>query len=149
MIELAELYVDTVRHADWALFAKNGTDVTTACVTIARAETGKRKVLVASHAYHGAAPWCIPSSAGIVDGDRAHLIYYEYNDLASVEEAVAAAGDDLAAILTSPFKHDAFMDQELADPAFARGLRRICDDKGAALILDDVRAGFRLNVGGS
>ncbi len=149
IVELAELYVETVRHADWALFAKNGTDVTTACVTIARAETGKRKVLVSGHAYHGAAPWCTPSSAGVVDGDRAHLIYYDYNDLASVEKGVAAAGDDLAAILTSPFKHDAFMDEELADPAFARGLRRICDDKGAALILDDVRAGFRLTVGGS
>jgi glutamate-1-semialdehyde 2,1-aminomutase len=149
IVELAELYVETVRHADWALFAKNGTDVTTACVTIARAETGKRKVLVSSHAYHGAAPWCTPSSAGVVDGDRAHLIYYEYNDLESVEQAVAAAGDDLAAILTSPFKHDAFLDEELVDPAFAHGLRRICDDKGAVLILDDVRAGFRLTVGGS
>jgi glutamate-1-semialdehyde 2,1-aminomutase len=149
MVELAELYVETVHHADWALFAKNGTDATTACVTIARAETGRRKVLVSSHAYHGAAPWCTPSSAGIVEGDRAHLIYYEYNDLASVEKGVAAAGDDLAAILTSPFKHDAFMDEELANPAFARGLRRICDDKGAVLILDDVRAGFRLTVGGS
>jgi glutamate-1-semialdehyde 2,1-aminomutase len=149
MVELAELYVDTVRHAEWALFAKNGTDVTTACVTIARAATGKRKVLVSDHAYHGAAPWCTPSSAGIVDGDRAHLIYYQYNDLQSVEEAVATAGDDLAGIITSPFKHDAFADEELVDPAFARGLRRICDQQGAALIMDDVRAGFRLTVGGS
>ena len=49
----------------------------------------------------------------------------------------------------SPFKHDARHDQELVDPAFANGLRAVCDDTGAALILDDVRCGFRLAHGGS
>ncbi len=149
MVELAELMVDRVTGADWALFGKNGTDATTGCLTIARSATERRKVLVAEHAYHGAAPWCTPSSAGVVDGDRAHLLYYEYNDLESVERAVAEAGDDLAGILVSPFKHDAFDHQELVEPAFAKGLRRICDDKGAALILDDVRAGLRMHHGGS
>ncbi len=46
-VELAELFVATVPHADWAMFAKNGTDATTSCVTIARALSGKRKILVA------------------------------------------------------------------------------------------------------
>jgi glutamate-1-semialdehyde 2,1-aminomutase len=149
MVELAELLVDTIGHADWAIFAKNGTDATTACVTIARSGTGKRKVLLAKGAYHGAAPWCTPSHAGVVEGDRAHFLYYDYNDLASVEAAVEQAGDDLAGILVSPFKHDAFADQELLDPEWARALRRICDERGAALMLDEVRAGFRLNFGGS
>ena len=63
--------------------------------------------------------------------------------------AAAEAGDDLAAILVSPFKHDAGYDQELVDPAFARGLRALCDATGAALILDDVRCGFRLHLGSS
>jgi glutamate-1-semialdehyde 2,1-aminomutase len=58
MVDLAELLVRTVRHADWAMFAKNGTDATTMCCTIARARTGRSKVLVASGAYHGSAPWC-------------------------------------------------------------------------------------------
>ncbi|MGH2633880.1 MAG: aminotransferase class III-fold pyridoxal phosphate-dependent enzyme [Tepidiformaceae bacterium] len=48
-----------------------------------------------------------------------------------------------------PFRHDAGLDQELVDPAFARGLREICDREGAALILDDVRCGFRLSLQGS
>ena len=56
MVELAELMVDTVAHADWALFSKNGTDATTLCVTIARAATGRKKVLKFTNAYHGAAP---------------------------------------------------------------------------------------------
>ena len=64
-------------------------------------------------------------------------------------EAAADAGDDLAGILVSPFRHDAGFDQELVDPAFARGLRELCDAAGAALILDDVRCGFRLHLGSS
>jgi glutamate-1-semialdehyde 2,1-aminomutase len=149
MVDLAERLVDVVAHADWAMFAKNGTDATTTCVTVARSATERRKVLVAEGAYHGSAPWCTPVIAGIVPEDRAHLLHYTYNDLESVEKAVSLAGDDLAAIVVSPFKHDARHDQELVDPVFARGLRAICDDTGGALILDDVRAGFRLAHGGS
>lgn len=149
MVELAELMVATVDHADWAMFAKNGTDATTICCTIARARTGRDKILVATGAYHGAAPWCTPRPSGVTAADRANLGYYTFNDLASVQAAASAAGDDLAAILVSPFKHDAGFDQELVDPEFARGLRQLCDERGAALILDDVRCGFRLHLGSS
>jgi glutamate-1-semialdehyde 2,1-aminomutase len=149
MVELAERLVDLVPHADWALFQKNGTDATTLAVSIARAATGRRKVLVARGAYHGSAPWCTPRPAGTTPEDRAHLLTFVYNDLASVETAAAEAGDDLAAILVSPFRHDARFDQEDCDPAFARGVRDLGDRHGAALILDDVRAGFRLHLGGS
>jgi glutamate-1-semialdehyde 2,1-aminomutase len=149
IVELAELLVATVRHADWAMFAKNGTDATTMCCTIARAQTGKSKILVAAGAYHGAAPWCTPRLAGVTSADRANLGHYGFNDLESVTAAAAAVGPDLAGIVVSPFKHDAGYDQELVDPAFARGLRELCTDVGAALILDDVRCGFRLHLGSS
>jgi len=149
MVELAELLVSTVQHADWAMFAKNGTDATTICCTIARAHTGRSRILAATGAYHGAAPWCTPRLAGVTAEDRANLGYYTFNDLASVTAAAAEAGQDLAAIVVSPFKHDAGFDQELVDPAFARGLRELCSQTGAALILDDVRCGFRLHLGSS
>ncbi|MEU6262849.1 aminotransferase class III-fold pyridoxal phosphate-dependent enzyme [Saccharopolyspora shandongensis] len=148
-VEYAELLVDTVPAADWAMFCKNGTDATTTCVTIARAAAGKRKILVANGAYHGAAPWCALRGAGVTSEDQAHLIHYEYNDLASAEQAAAEAGDDLAAILVCPMRHDVRRDQELAEPEFARGLRALADRTGAALILDDVRCGHRLDLGGS
>jgi glutamate-1-semialdehyde 2,1-aminomutase len=148
MVELAEALVATVRHADWAMFAKNGTDATTACCTIARAQTGRKRILVARGAYHGAAPWCTPRPPGTTPEDRANLGYYEFNDLDSAR-AAAEAGPDLAGIMVSPFRHDAGYDQELVDPAFARGLRKLCDAAGAALILDDVRCGFRLALGSS
>lgn len=149
LVELAELMVETVPHADWAMFSKNGTDATTACVTIARAGTGRRKVLVARGAYHGAIPWCTPSVAGVTEEDRAHLIHYDYNDAASLEAAVDQAGNDLAAILVSAFKHDLGKDHILPTREFANRARALADRAGAALIVDDVRAGFRLDLGGS
>ena len=149
MVELAEVMVGRVRHADWAMFAKNGCDATTLALMLARAATGRRKILVARGSYHGTAPWCTPQPLGTTPEDRLNLIYFTYNDLESARVAVAEAGDDLAGIIVNPFRHDAPLDQELVDPSFARGLRAICDATGAALILDDVRCGFRLHLGSS
>jgi glutamate-1-semialdehyde 2,1-aminomutase len=144
IVDLAESLVRMISHADWAMFCKNGTDATTMAMTVARAQTRRRKILVASGSYHGSAPWCTPVPAGTLPEDRAHLIPYAYNDIESLEAAAALAGDDLAGLFATPFKHDAFQDQALADPEYARRARAICDARGALLIVDDVRAGFRL-----
>ena len=149
MVDLAELFVETVPHADWAMFAKNGTDVTTLGLMVARAQTKRRVVLVAAGSYHGAAPWCNPWPRGILPEDRAHISYFTYNDLASARAAAADAASDLAGVIVTPFRHDAGHDQELVDPAFAHGLRELCDETDAVLVLDDVRAGLRLDPGGS
>jgi glutamate-1-semialdehyde 2,1-aminomutase len=149
MVELAERLTGLVTHADWAMFSKNGTDATTICVTLARGGTGKRKILLATGAYHGAVPWCTPHPYGVTPEDRAHVIRFKYNDVASLEAAVDQAGNDLAAILVSAFRHDYGLDQELPDPAFAARARALADANEAALILDDVRAGFRLSLHGS
>src|SRR5213076_1859625 len=119
-VGLAELVVETIPHADWVLFAKNGTDATTACVTIARAGTGRRKVLVARGSYHGAVPWCTPSLAGVTTEDRAHILHFDYNDVASLEAAVDQAGNDLAAVIITAFRHDIARDQDLPTQAFAK-----------------------------
>lgn len=144
MVELAEALVGMVSHADWAIFCKNGTDATTMALTTARAHTKRRKVVRARGAYHGAAPWCVPRPSGVIDSDRANQIFCDYNDVASLEAAVAEAGDDLAAVFAAPFRHDAFIDQAEPDPAYARRARELCDATGALLVVDDVRAGFRL-----
>ncbi|HEY4098593.1 MAG TPA: aminotransferase class III-fold pyridoxal phosphate-dependent enzyme [Baekduia sp.] len=150
MVELAERWVDQVPHADWAMFAKNGSDATMLALVIARASTGRSKVLVAHGSYHGIAGWSLgPDAQGMTPQDHANTIFFDYNDLASVESAVALAGDDLAAIVATPIRHDVFRDLELPDPEFARGIRAICDRTGAALIIDDVRCGLRLDTRGS
>ena len=78
-VDLAEAFVETVTHADWAMFCKNGTDATTMALMACRAYRGRRKVLIASGSYHGAAPWCTPVPNGTLADDRAHFIYYQYN----------------------------------------------------------------------
>lgn len=148
-VELAELLTRTVDHADWAMFAKNGTDATTLSLTLARAHTGRRVILVAENAYHGAVPWCNPNTSGVLPADRAHLAYYRFNDLEGVRALAEQHRGDLAGIIVSAFRHDAGDDQELPTPEFAQGLREICDEQRAVLILDDVRAGFRIAHGGS
>lgn len=149
MVELAEDFVAMVPHADWAMFQKNGGDATTACVTIARAGTGRRKILVARGSYHGALPWCSPSVAGVTSEDRAHLLHFEYNDVAGLRAAVDEAGKDLAAILVTAFRHDMGRDLELPTREFALAARAACDAADAALIIDEVRAGLRLDIRGS
>ncbi|MFN3513689.1 MAG: aminotransferase class III-fold pyridoxal phosphate-dependent enzyme [Phenylobacterium sp.] len=144
MVRLAEAMVELVSHADWAMFCKNGTDATTMALMIARKHTGRKTVVLAKGAYHGAAPWCTPVKAGVTPEDRANQIFCEYNDVESLEAAVRAAGDDLAAIFAAPIKHDAFVDQMAPTPEYARRARELCDAQGALLVVDDVRAGLRL-----
>jgi glutamate-1-semialdehyde 2,1-aminomutase len=148
MVELAELLVETVGPADWAMFGKNGTDATSLAVTIARAATGKRKILKGTTAYHGANAWFNPNPLGSTPEDRANIIFFEFNDVASLEAAAAEAGDDLAGVIVSPFKHDGPADdQRLAEIEFARAVRALADRNAAVLIMDEVRTGFRLVTG--
>ncbi len=149
MVELAELMVDTVAHADWAMFAKNGNDATTLCVTIARAATGRRKLLKFTNAYHGATPWASPSLVGVTAEDRANVVEFAFNDLAAAERAAAEHDGDVAAIIATPYQHDTFIDQQPAAAEFVHGLRALADRIGAVLILDDVRCGFRYDLAGS
>lgn len=147
MVDWAERMVARIAHADWVMPCKNGTDATTMAMTIARAATGRRRVLLADGAYHGAAPWATPVRAGTLPEDRAHLGYFRYNDIADLERAVAQAGDDLAAVMAAPFRHDAFTNQEQPSAAYAQAVRALCDRAGALLVVDDVRCGFRLARG--
>ena len=149
VVDLAEKLIKLVDSADWALFAKNGTDATTTCLTISRAVTGKKKILVAKGSYHGSAPWCTPVATGVVEEDISNLVFFEYNNSISLEEAAKGAGADLAGIILTAFRHDVRRDQELLKKAFLKKAREICDKKNAVLILDDVRAGFRINRRGS
>ncbi len=145
IVELAEALVAQVTHADWALFCKNGGDATTMALMVSRAHTRRKTIIRARGAYHGCAPWCSSRDAGVTQEDKAHQIICDYNDVASLEAAVEAAGDDLAAIFAAPLKHDAFVDQALPDPTYARRARELCNATGALLVVDDVRAGLRIS----
>ncbi len=146
MVELAELLVDITPWADWAWFAKNGTDATVYAASVARTATGKHSILRARGAYHGASPtWTANGPEESAEG----TIEYEFNDLGSVRAALDAAEGDAAGIMVSAFRHDVGYDQEMPTTEFAQGLRDLCDANDIVLILDDVRGGFRLDLAGS
>jgi glutamate-1-semialdehyde 2,1-aminomutase len=144
MVDLAEAFVGMVTHASWAIFCKNGTDATTMATVVARAQTKRRKLLYAKGTYHGAAPWCTPVDAGILPEDRAHIVYYDYNDPQSLEAAFREHAGDIAGLFVTPLVHEVFIDETDPTIEFATHARRLCDEHGALLIVDDVRAGFRV-----
>jgi glutamate-1-semialdehyde 2,1-aminomutase len=148
-VELAELLVDITPIADWAVFAKNGSDVTSWSLAVARAHTRRNKVIMAAGAYHGAHPWCTPISTGIPDAERANVLTFRYNDLDDLRRVVAENRGDIAGLILCPFRHDAFHESEMPAPGFHQAVRELCDQEGIVLVLDDIRAGFRLHLGGS
>lgn len=145
MVVLAEDFVSMISHADWAIFCKNGSDATSMAMVTARAYRDRKKILVAKGTYHGASPWNTPSLKGIVPEDRAHVITFDYNDLDSARAAFKSAEGDVAGVFATPFRHEVFADQFLPSAEYATGLRRLCDDADALLIIDEVRTGFRLS----
>ncbi|MBW2091084.1 MAG: aminotransferase class III-fold pyridoxal phosphate-dependent enzyme [Deltaproteobacteria bacterium] len=148
-VELAEYLVALIASADWALFGKNGSDAVNCAVMVARAHTGKRKIIMAEGTYHGIGPWCIPNTTGITQEDRVNVLTFPYNEPEILEKILQTNQDDAAAIIVTPFKHEFAHDQEMPTDAFLSCLKTICKPEGPVLIMDDVRAGFRLHMAGS
>jgi glutamate-1-semialdehyde 2,1-aminomutase len=78
-----------------------------------------------------------------------HIGHYDPNDIGSLESLLRTHAGSVAAVFVSPFRHDVFRDQTTPDAIFAKAVRRCCDESGALLVLDDIRAGFRLARDGS
>jgi glutamate-1-semialdehyde 2,1-aminomutase len=149
IVELAELMTGLIGHGDWAWFAKNGSDATRFALQVARAHTGKNTAIRGEHAYHGWGSTWMGAAAGMTPSATDFQLTYTYHDLESVRAAAVEAGDDLAAVVVSAVEYDASGSWTAPDQAFVRGVRDLCDATGAVLVLDDVRAGFRLDLGGS
>ena len=149
-IELAELLVDTVACADWAFFAKNGNDVTTAAIMTARAHTHKKKIIFVNGFYHGVSPWTQKIDyPGVLPEDVANNLYVDWNDFEALEKVVAQNEGEIAAFISTPYLHGNFFDNQLPAEGYWQKVRKLCTDKGIVLIVDDVRAGFRLDLAGS
>lgn len=150
MVELAELLVDTIDGADWAFFAKNGGDTTSLALMIARAATGRDKVILFDGHYHGVAPWTQRlGHPGITAADVANNLYATWGDLPGLERLIAENKGRIAALLATPYHHPVFQDNALPDPVWWPAVRKLCTDNGIVLAIDDVRAGFRLDNRGS
>ncbi|WP_243231127.1 aminotransferase class III-fold pyridoxal phosphate-dependent enzyme [Microbacterium sp. CIAB417] len=150
MIDLAELLVDTVASADWAFFAKNGGDTTTLAIMTARAATGRRRIVFIEGYYHGVAPWTQKLDyPGVLDTDVQGNIEVPWNDIEAMRLVFTEHRGEIAALIAQPYKHGNFFDNALPAQGYWQAVRRLCDEHGVVLIVDDVRAGWRLDLAGS
>jgi len=149
MVELAEKLVAMTPGADWAMFAKNGSDVCTWALSVARRATGRDLVAMVDGTYHGVHGWCNPLGRGFPDSERASMVRFAWNDAAALEALFGEYEGRIAAVITTPFRHEARYDSVMPDPGFFEKVRSLCTTNGAVMIVDDVRAGFRLHPGGS
>ncbi len=150
MIDCAELLVDTVNCADWAFFAKNGNDVTQAAIMTARAHTHRKKIIFFNGFYHGVSPMVQKIDyPGVLPEDVANAIYVNWDDIDGLKQAIEENKGEIAGLIAQPYNHGNFNDNSISSKEFWQQVRKLCDDNGIILIIDDVRAGFRLDLAGS
>ena len=155
-IELAEMIVQAIPSIEMVRLVNSGTEATMSALRLARAATGRSKVLKFNGGYHGhvdsllvkagsgGATFQVPDSAGVPEEIARLTLSVPYNDLDAVREAMS---EQVAAIIVEPVAGN----MGCVPPAsgFLEGLRAICDQHGALLILDEVMTGFRVSYGGA
>lgn len=144
---LAEKIRELVPSADMSIFLKTGSDATTASIRIARAHTGKLKVMRCG--YHGWHDWCVEMKGGIPPKFFEDVFEFQYNRLDQLEQLMAEHGSDTAAIIMTPFGHPNHQEMQVPAPGFLEGVKDIARKYGAVLIYDEIRTGFRVSMGGA
>lgn len=140
-VVLAELVNRVIPNAEAIRISKTGADVTSAAIRVARAFTGRKKVLCCG--YHGWHDWYIAvtsRNSGIPGEVAALTSTFDYNDIESVKQAM---DDDTACVILEPFVFEAPKDN------FLQQLRDLCTANGTLLIFDEMWTGFRIAVGGA
>lgn len=158
-VELAEIIVSALESVEMVRFVSSGTEAAMSALRLARAVTGKNKILKFAGSYHGhvdallvsagsgAATLGIPDSPGVTEGARRDTVVARFNSPRAVDEAFNRFGTDLAAVIVEPIA--ANMGVIPPAPGFLEGIRRNCDNTGALLIFDEVVTGFRVGWSGA
>jgi glutamate-1-semialdehyde 2,1-aminomutase len=156
---LAGMVVDAVDSIDLVRFVSSGTEAGMSALRLARAFTGRDKIVKFGGGYHGHADSLlvsagsgalahgVPDSAGVTKSLSADTLVAVYNYLDSVEAVFKAVGEEIACVIVEPVA--ANMGVVPPAPGFLEGLRRLTQDAGALLIFDEVITGFRLAYGGA
>ncbi|MBZ9892235.1 glutamate-1-semialdehyde 2,1-aminomutase [Mesorhizobium sp. BR1-1-3] len=145
-IDCAETFLELI-GAQMVKFCKDGSDATSGAVRLARAYTGRDLVACcADHPFFSTDDWFIgttPMSAGIPEAVRKLTVSFRYNDIASVKELFDRHPGRLAALILEPSRGDDPVDGFLAE------VQRLCREKGALLIFDEMITGFRWHAAGA
>lgn len=161
-MELAERITTLVPSADKVAFCTSGTDATMHAAHIARAATGRVKILKFHGSYHGwsdvlavgssradltpTSPLATPNSAGLHPGASADVLVVEWNDFDGLRAAFDQHGSELAAAFSEGYVHS--FGCVPAQPGFLELLRELCTKHGAVLVFDEIKTGFRSALGG-
>ncbi|HEX5761170.1 MAG TPA: aminotransferase class III-fold pyridoxal phosphate-dependent enzyme, partial [Thermoanaerobaculia bacterium] len=158
-VELGERIVAALPSIEMVRLVSSGTEATMSALRLARAATGRSKLVKLAGCYHGhadpflvaagsgAATIGVPSSPGVPPAVTADTLVAPYNDLAAVETHFATAGAEIAAVFVEPVAGN--MGLVPPEPGFLPGLRQLCSRHGALLVFDEVMTGFRVHWGGA
>jgi len=158
-IELAEEIVRAVPCVERVRFTASGSEADMYAMRLARAVTGRNRILKFEGGYHGMSaeaqmslaptrsvnfPEAVPDSAGIPESLRAEMLVAPFNDIESVGSLVSEYGDEIAAIIVEPLQRTV-----PPVPGFLEALRERCTGAGILLVFDEIVTGFRLAYGGA
>ena len=158
-VDLAKLICQALPSVDVVRLVNSGTEACMSAIRLARAYSGRDKIIKFAGCYHGHADGLlvkagsgalthgIPTSAGVPNSYATETLVAEYNDLSSVERLFEAHPGDIAGIIVEPVAGN----MGVVPPAggFLEGLRRLTADSGALLIFDEVITGFRISYSGA
>jgi glutamate-1-semialdehyde 2,1-aminomutase len=157
--ELAELVISLYPAIEMIRFVSSGTEATMSALRLARAVTGREKIIKMAGCYHGHADMLLsaagsgvatlglPDSPGVPAGAAAMTLTAEYNDLAAVERLFEANKGQIAAVITEPIA--ANMGFVMPERGYLQGLQALCRAERAMFVLDEVMTGFRVSPGGA
>ena len=157
--QLAQLVIDLVPSVEMIRFVNSGTEATMSALRLARAYTGREKIIKFAGCYHGHADMLLvqagsgvatlglPDSPGVPESTAAQTLTAPFNDLESVRQLFTENPGRIAAVIVEPIA--ANMGFVLPQDGFLLGLQELCRENGALFILDEVMTGFRVAPGGA
>ena len=145
--ELAKKLRSLIPSCEKCVFVKTGSDATTTAIRIARGYTGRTKILRCG--YHGWHDWCVEVKGGIPKKLYEDVFGFEYNNLEELEALMKQHGPEVAAIIITPVGHPLGHKVQMPNPGYLEAVKKLAHDYGAILIFDEIRTGFRVNLGGA
>ncbi len=156
-VELAKLVIKKVPCAEMVRFVNSGTEATMSAIRLARAATGKKKIIKFEGSYHGAHDYVLvksgsgavglPDSPGVPEETTKNTVLIPFNDKEAVTDLVKNDGDDIAAIIVEPIMGNIGFIPPKSD--YLKFLRKITEENNIVLIFDEVITGFRIAEGGA
>lgn len=150
LVDVVERLVDRFPPMSWGVVAKNGSEVVSLGVRVARQHTQRSRVIAFTSAYHGNDPELASAPpAGPLTDSTDRLVRLPWNDSRALLDHAEDHGDEIAAIVLNPLDQNPGVPTIEPTPEFVAAIEQVRDGHDVLLLLDDVRHGFRLHAGGS